>query len=163
MTRSKDKALVCWFEELGARDVPIVGGKNASLGEMFNTLKQKGIRVTDGFATTAKAYWEFLEYNSLLEPIQGYLGELERGELTLEQTGKTIRRLILRARFPEELSAAIHDAYKELNRRFNAEHVDVAVRSSATAEDLPTASFAGQQETFLNNSGDTELLEACRK
>jgi pyruvate,water dikinase len=157
------KAYVRWFEELGVGDVAIVGGKNASLGEMLRTLKTKGIRVPDGFATTAQAYREFLEFNKLNDKIQTHLDEWERGEKTLEQTGKAIRRLIAHGQFPEGLADAILKAYAELNRRYHADHVDVAVRSSATAEDLPTASFAGQQETFLNITGDKELLEATRR
>jgi pyruvate,water dikinase len=154
---------ICWFEHLRSSDVPIVGGKNASLGEMVHTLKGEGIRVPDGFATTANAYWYFLEANHLVDVIQGHLNEWKSGTQTLEKTGRAIRRHILRAHFPDDLAAAILEAYHELDNRYKMEHVDVAVRSSATAEDLPQASFAGQQETFLNVSGDRELLEACQK
>jgi pyruvate, water dikinase len=154
---------VRWFEDLNAQDVPIVGGKNASLGEMTRSLKNKGIHVPDGFATTAEAYRNFLEFNNLNTTLQKWLQELEKGEKTLEETGKTIRRLILHAQFPQELRNAILHAYAELSKRYGVEHVDVAVRSSATAEDLPTASFAGQQETFLNISNEVELLAACHK
>ena len=152
-----------WFETLSANDVPLVGGKNASLGEMIGTLKDKGIRVPDGFATTSGAYWEFLKAHELSAEIQSLLDDWENGDKSLEKVGKSIRRLFLRVRFPEEIAKAIRNAYSELGQRYNTDEVDVAVRSSATAEDLPTASFAGQQETFLNVTGDEELLEACRK
>lgn len=152
-----------WFESLRAGDVPSVGGKNASLGEMYYTLKGDGIRVPDGFATTSKAYWHFLEANHLIEPLQAQLTEWENGAQTLEKTGRAIRRHILRAHFPADLAETIREAYHALCERYHTDHVDVAVRSSATAEDLPQASFAGQQETFLNISGDRELLDACQK
>ncbi len=154
---------VRWFEALTIADVPLVGGKNASLGEMTHALKPKGIQVPDGFATTASAYWEFLDFNHLTDKIGALLSEHQRGGITLEQAGKGIRRLFAHAQFPPELADAIRRHYSELSARYDAEHVDVAVRSSATAEDLPHASFAGQQETFLNISGEAELLEACRK
>ncbi len=154
---------VRWFETLSADDVPLVGGKNASLGEMIGTLKDKGIMVPDGFATTSGAYWEFLKANELTDEIRSLLEGWENGDKSLEKAGKSIRRLFLRTRFPKEIAEAIRNAYSELGQRYNTDEVDVAVRSSATAEDLPTASFAGQQETFLNVTGDEELLEACRK
>jgi pyruvate, water dikinase len=155
--------LVRWFETLNNRDVPLVGGKNASLGEMVSTLKTKGIRIPDGFATTASAYWRFLETNHLKDKIQFILKEQENGTKSLEETGKEIRRLFLRSHFPEDIAQEIKQAYYELSRRYHQSEVDVAVRSSATAEDLPSASFAGQQESFLNISGEDELLEACRR
>jgi pyruvate,water dikinase len=152
-----------WFDDITSDDVSRVGGKNASLGEMVRTLKPKGIYVPDGFATTAQAYWEFLEANQLTGKIEHHLQRLHSGEETLEQVGRAIRRLILHARFPDSLTEAIRNSYAELSRRYGVEETDVAVRSSATAEDLPHASFAGQQETFLNISHETELLDACRK
>ncbi|HIK28428.1 MAG: phosphoenolpyruvate synthase [Oscillatoriaceae bacterium SKW80] len=151
-----------WFETLSALDVSLVGGKNASLGEMFRALKHQGIKVPDGFATTTEAYKKFVEANELNDKIQLLLEKFKSGEKSLEQTGKAIRRLFSRAQFPEEIALAIENAYRELSRRYHTEEVDVAVRSSATAEDLPDASFAGQQETFLNISGIPEVLEACR-
>lgn len=157
------KNYVRWFDEISAADVPLVGGKNASLGEMYRTLTKKGIRVPYGFATTAEAYWAYLEENNLVGKIELHLKNLNRGTDTLAQTGKAIRRLFLHTHFPEELAETIKTYYAELSKHYGMEHPDVAVRSSATAEDLPHASFAGQQETFLNVSGDTELLEACRK
>jgi pyruvate,water dikinase len=158
-----NNAYVQWFERLGSGDVPTVGGKNASLGEMIRALKKEGVRVPDGFATTSEAYWRFLEANDLSEKIQTLLRELKRGEKSLDKAGKSIRRLFLRAELPEEISTPIREAYRELGKRYDTDEVDVAVRSSATAEDLPEASFAGQQETFLNVTGEEELLEACRK
>lgn len=152
-----------WLDQTGSNDVKTVGGKNASLGEMISSLKEEGIRVPAGFATTSKAYRDFLEANDLKEKIEEKLGELEKEERSLESVGKSIRRLFLKAEFPEKMTEVIGKAYEELCNKYDSEEVDVAVRSSATAEDLPEASFAGQQETFLNISGTDELLDACRK
>jgi pyruvate, water dikinase len=154
---------VRWFEDLNANDVPSVGGKNASLGEMIGALKDEGISVPDGFATTADAYRAFLAYNDLDEEIARYLDILKSGDKPLSWVGRAIRRLFLGSQFPEDLADAILEAYQQLCDRYNTDHVDVAVRSSATAEDLPTASFAGQQETFLNVSGGSELIDTCRR
>lgn len=154
---------VRWLENLSSDDVPLVGGKNASLGEMIGALKEKGIRVPDGFATTAEAYWKFLEANDLTGKLQALLKDLKSGEKPLDQVGKAIRSLFLHAEFPADIARDIREAYRELCRRSGAEEVDVAVRSSATAEDLPEASFAGQQETFLNVTGEAALMEACRR
>jgi len=154
---------VRWFETLGSHDVKLVGGKNASLGEMIGTLKEKGIQVPDGFATTAEAYWKFLEANDLTAQIKSLLQELKNQKKPLDKVGKAIRSLFLHAEFPEAIAQDIREAYQELCRRYGAEEVDVAVRSSATAEDLPEASFAGQQETFLNVTGEAALMEACRR
>jgi pyruvate, water dikinase len=159
----QDDRYVRWFETLKNTDVPLVGGKNASLGEMVRNLKDHGIPVPQGFATTAAAYWEFLKANNLSSKIEALLKDWQRGAKSLEETGKAIRRLFLRSQYPQEIAAAISIAYHELGRRYNVNDVDVAVRSSATAEDLPDASFAGQQESFLNVSGDHELIEACRR
>jgi pyruvate,water dikinase len=154
---------VRWFEDLDSDDVSLVGGKNASLGEMLQALKEKGVRVPDGFATTADAYWAFLEANDLQEEIRAHIQDLQSGNASLQETGKGIRRLFRYASFPQDIAGRIMDAYHELGKRYDVKEVDVAVRSSATAEDLPEASFAGQQETFLNVTGEDELLEACRK
>jgi len=159
----QDDRYVRWFETLDNTAVPLVGGKNASLGEMVRTLKDQGIPVPHGFATTAAAYWEFLKVNNLPGKIEALLKDWHQGAKSLEETGKAIRRLFLRAQFPQEITAAIIIAYHELSQRYKGNDVDVAVRSSATAEDLPDASFAGQQESFLNVSGDHELMEACRR
>lgn len=152
-----------WFENLSNRDVPLVGGKNASLGEMIATLSEAGIRVPDGFATTAAAYRTFLACNDLEEKIRRQLEDYRQEKISLHQAGEAIRTLIRRGRWPEEIAVTIRDAYGELGRRYGSDEVDVAVRSSATAEDLPDASFAGQQETFLNITGAEELLDACRR
>jgi pyruvate, water dikinase len=153
---------VRWFADLSAQDVALVGGKNASLGEMIQALRAEGICVPDGFATTAEAYETFLEANDLLPKIQGAFEDLRTGRKPLAQVGRTLRRLFHRAQFPDDIVEAIRQAYGELSQRYQVEDVDVAVRSSATAEDLPEASFAGQQETFLNITGAAKLLEACR-
>ena len=162
----KENPYVRWFEELGTDDVPIAGGKNASLGEMIQGLKSKGIQVPGGFATTADAYWKYLEENDLSGKIEALLEDLKGGEKPLEKVGESIRTLFEQARFPDEIAERIRTAYRELGERASTgggDEVDVAVRSSATAEDLPDASFAGQQETFLNVKGEEELLSACRK
>jgi len=160
---TNENQYIRWFENLNAKDVPVVGGKNASLGEMIRALKDADIRVPDGFATTSAAYWEFLEANDLKGKIKSSLEDMESGKKPLEKTGKSIRDLFLKGHFPEKIAEAIRNAYYELCKRHNTDELDVAVRSSATAEDLPEASFAGQQESFLNMSGEEELLEACRK
>lgn len=152
-----------WFTDLTNQDVEIVGGKNASLGEMIGTFKEEGVRVPDGFATTAEAYRQFLQHNDLKEQIKSNIDRLEKEEQSLEETGKIIRRLFYQAQFPPEVEQAIRQAYQELSQKYDTEEVDIAARSSATAEDLPEASFAGQQESFLNVTGETEVLEACRK
>jgi pyruvate,water dikinase len=154
---------VLWFEDLARGDVARVGGKNSSLGEMVRTLGKKGVKVPDGFATTADAYWRFLEANGFQETMTARLAELAAGKATLAETGSAIRQTILRGDWPKETEEAIRVAYRELCRRSGKKELDVAVRSSATAEDLPDASFAGQQETFLNIRGETALLDACRR
>jgi len=163
MSRNKQTELIRWFESLDSGDVAAVGGKNASLGEMVRSLKQEEVRVPDGFATTAAAYRRFLEANDLEERIVGLIEELHSGDRELASVGKSIRRLLRQGEFSEELFSAVREAYAALCERYDRDEVDVAVRSSATAEDLPGASFAGQQETFLNVTGQDELLEACRK
>ena len=150
-----------WFEELNKQDIPLVGGKNASLGEMVGALRPAGIKVPPGFATTAAAYRYFLSENGLDEKIPSCLEGYHAGDISLHQAGETIRRLIRRGRWPRLLKEQISGAYHTLCQRCG-EELAVAVRSSATAEDLPDASFAGQQETYLNICGDEELLDACR-
>ena len=156
-------AHVVWFEALRRTDVPRVGGKNASLGEMVATLACQGVNVPPGFALTAEAFWRFVDANSLQPVIASALAELDGGKLSLAETGLTIRRAMLRGEWPAETVEAIRLAYDELNRRVGQTDIDVAVRSSATAEDLPEASFAGQQETYLNIRGERALLDACRR
>ncbi len=158
-----DKTYIRWFETLSSDDVPQVGGKNASLGEMIQALQEEGVQVPAGFATTAKTYWGFVAANDLADEIKAQLEAFHAGEVSLEKAGQEIRRLFRHGRFPDESADAIRDAYRELSQRYDSDQVDVAARSSATAEDLPEASFAGQQETFLNVTGEQDLLEACRK
>ena len=154
---------IAWFETLGRHDVPRVGGKNASLGEMVQTLAAGGIRVPPGFATTADAYWLYVSANNLQERMTSFLAEWETGKATLAETGQAIRNIFLKGDWPAEIEADIRIAYRELSSRAGVDEVEVAVRSSATAEDLPDASFAGQQETFLNIKGETALIDACRR
>ncbi len=151
------------FSELGINDIPVVGGKNASLGEMFRHLSAEGVRVPDGFATTAEAYRHYLEHNHLTDRIQVRLKGVDSDNLTqLEQAGTEVRRWIFEASMPPDLAGEITAAYENLARQYGTEP-DVAVRSSATAEDLPNASFAGQQDTFLNIRGVENLLIVCRR
>jgi pyruvate, water dikinase len=153
---------VVWFETLGMGDVNVVGGKNASLGEMIRALSASGVSVPHGFATTALAYREFLQHEGLSDRINAALSALDVDDIkALTETGATIRRWIVATPFPAHLEQAIIAAYRELNRQAGAE-ISVAVRSSATAEDLPEASFAGQQETFLNVCGLDSLLIAVK-
>jgi pyruvate, water dikinase len=160
---SNKKPSIRWLNTLGIQDVPIVGGKNASLGEMLRSLTQKGIKVPDGFATTSTAYWDFLKFNCLDEKFVKLITEMKKKKMTLERIGESIRQLILASRFPSDIIEEIVTAYRMLGKKYHQNHVDVAVRSSATAEDLPSASFAGQQETFLNVRGEKELLQACKR
>jgi pyruvate,water dikinase len=157
------KTWVRWFEELSIDDVAEVGGKNASLGEMVRTLGGAGVQVPAGFAITSDAYWEFIDQGGLREPIGNLLAGMAGGQQSLEQVGAGIRSLILEADLPAGVAASVVDAYRRLSKRFGTDRADVAVRSSATAEDLPDASFAGQQETFLNVVGEADLLDACRR
>ncbi|MCW8193497.1 phosphoenolpyruvate synthase [Proteobacteria bacterium 005FR1] len=155
-------AYVRWFEDLGNHDVESVGGKNASLGELIRSLRSEGVQVPGGFATTAQAYRAFLEHNQLSDVLREQIAQLSQDEKSLKQVGETVRRAFRRAEFPDDIAAEIRNAYAELSQRNSTDSVAVAVRSSATAEDLPEASFAGQQETYLNIRGADELLSACR-
>lgn len=158
-----DAPHVIWFENLGRGDVARVGGKNASLGEMVGHLGAEGVSVPPGFATTAGAYWRFVDANGLKAAIEGALNDFKAGKASLQETGQNIRRAFLRGDWPDEAAHQIREAYRELSNRSGAVDTDVAVRSSATAEDLPDASFAGQQESFLNIRGEAALLNACRR
>lgn len=160
--RTKEKQLV-WFEEVGAEDVAAVGGKNASLGEMIRELKGKGIPVPGGFATTASAYRAFLQANNLAERIHDQLEDYRHKRKRLHEAGEAIRQMFADAHLPSGLAELIRSSYRALGERYHAENVDVAVRSSGTAEDLPEASFAGQQESFLNVTGEQSVLDACKK
>lgn len=148
-----------WYENLRNKDVGIVGGKNASLGEMISQLHSHGVRVPAGFATTSYAYWEFLAHNNLKREIHTTLSMLKKDKSNLAEVGKRVRNLFLAAEFPPGIEEEILHAYRMLCKISKNE--SVAVRSSATAEDLPSASFAGQQESFLNISDEKSLLNAC--
>ncbi len=182
---AKDKAFVLWFEEVGIADIAIVGGKNASLGEMIRQLTPVGVRVPTGFATTAYAYRYFIEKAGLEAKLRQGFSDLDVEDVNnLRQRGMQARSLILNTPFPEELANAIAQAYQQLCQRYGNDpqefceqfepeyrdtclqsnyNIDVAVRSSATAEDLPDASFAGQQETYLNVHGVKAVEQACHK
>ena len=181
---SKDHAFVLWFNQVGIADVPLVGGKNASLGEMIQQLLPKGVRVPNGFATTAYAYRYFVRQAGLEVKLRQLLSDLDVEDMgNLRERGRQARSLVLSTPFPPELEQAIVTAYEQLCDHYEADlqncktltddrkescglygrDVDVAVRSSATAEDLPDASFAGQQETYLNVHGVSAVLEACHK
>ncbi|EGJ31514.1 MULTISPECIES: phosphoenolpyruvate synthase [Moorena] len=184
-TSAKDKAFVLWFEQVGIADIPLVGGKNASLGEMIRQLTPVGVRVPSGFATTAYAYRYFIEKAGLEAKLRQAFLDLDVEDVNnLRQRGIQARSLILNTPFPEELANAIAQGYQQLCQRYGNDpqefceqfepedrdtclqsnyNTDVAVRSSATAEDLPDASFAGQQETYLNVHGVKGVLEACHK
>lgn len=170
----KSQYYILWFDEINKDDIPLVGGKNANLGEMFQNLSHtvsqtfpgEKIQVPYGFAVTAYSYRYFIEQNVLDKKIHEALDGLDTHDMkSLEEVGRKIREMITSAPFPEELSKAIFGAYHELAKKLSIEdgNVDVAVRSSATAEDLPDASFAGQQESYLNIRGEHELLEAIKK
>jgi pyruvate,water dikinase len=184
-TNTKEKAFILWFEEVGIVDIPLVGGKNASLGEMIRQLVPQGVKVPGGFATTAYAYNYFIESAGLEVRLREIFANLDVEDVQkLQETGKQARALILNTPFPLELEKAIADAYFQLCERYGINEeicarfegdrerqackeysydTDVAVRSSATAEDLPDASFAGQQETYLNVHGVKNVLQACHK
>lgn len=152
-----------WFADIGIEDVPLVGGKNASLGEMFCELTRHGVQVPDGFAVTAEAYRHFLQETGLVAKIRQLLGGLDTRDMAnLHQRGTQIRQAILAAELPRDLAAEIVTAYQSFPGGALAP-VDVAVRSSATAEDLPDASVAGQHETYLNVSGPLAVLDCCKR
>ena len=153
---------VRWLDELSNRDVALVGGKNASLGEMLQQLSSAGVQVPGGFATTAAAYWAFVRENELDTLIADQTQKLDRGERSLQDVGETIRQAFRQGSFPQTIAHAIRETYHELSRRHEQANLAVAIRSSATAEDLPEASFAGQQETYLNIQGADDVLQSCR-
>ena len=150
---------VKWFEEIGAQDVALVGGKNASLGEMIRNLGKKGVNIPTGFAITAEAYKYVVEKAGISQKIKDTLAGLDTHDMeNLAERGEKIRNLIANSPCPKELEEEIRICYRKMEERFG-KNVDVAVRSSATAEDLPTASFAGQQTSYLNVRGEDDLLE----
>ncbi|MDP3765447.1 MAG: phosphoenolpyruvate synthase, partial [Nanoarchaeota archaeon] len=159
----KEKKFILWFNELTIDDVPLVGGKNASLGEMYRNLTKHGVKIPNGFAVTAYAYNYFLEKAKIRDDIKRILEGLDTSSMkNLKERGRKARETILKSELPKELREEIIKAYKKLCNKYGA-NTDVAVRSSATAEDLPDASFAGQQETYLNIRGEHALLEATKK
>jgi len=163
LKRKRNTALILWFKELGIKDVPLVGGKNASLGEMYQKLTKKRVKIPNGFAITAFAYHDFTEKAGIKKEIKKILKGVDAKNIRqLQDRGRRVRETILAATFPEYLEKAIIDAYRKMERLYG-KRCDTAVRSSATAEDLPDASFAGQQETFLNIRGDAVLLDACKR
>ncbi len=162
-TQVSRQALVLPFEEVGIADIPLVGGKNASLGEMIQQLEPKGVKVPTGFATTAYAYRHFIQAAGLEVKLREIFAALNVENVNnLQQCGKKARLLMLQTPFPQDLQEAIAIAYQTLCQKYG-DDTDVAVRSSATAEDLPDASFAGQQETYLNVHGLKAVLESCYK
>ncbi|MBI4148927.1 phosphoenolpyruvate synthase [Candidatus Woesearchaeota archaeon] len=201
---NRNRQFILWFSELGIKDVPVVGGKNASLGEMYRLLTKKGVRIPNGFAITAHAYQYLLERGNLREKMKDALHGLKKSDVEqLASVGRKVREMILAAEFPDDLRREIVAAYQKLSKEYPHPHhnaavdvseiatrtlpasarskraiseyaqehapgfspavLDVAVRSSATAEDLPDASFAGQQETYLNVVGEHELIDSCKK
>ncbi len=168
---ARAQAFILWFDRVGINDIPLVGGKNASLGEMIQQLTAKGVNVPNGFATTAAAYRYFIAQAGLEPKLHQIFADLDVDNLqNLRERGEQARSLILNTPFPQELELEIANAYAQLCALYDPDLVedglnntDVAVRSSATAEDLPDASFAGQQETFLNVHGVDRVLEACHK
>lgn len=162
MDHQTSKKWIRWFSDISLSEVPLVGGKNASLGEMYRELAPQGIRVPNGFAITADAYWNFLSTTGTDAKIRVFLKELKRDDVdSLRASGERIRHAIMAAEIPKALQDLIVEAYAKLCGE--AASIDVAVRSSATAEDLPDASFAGQQESYLNVSGQQALLATCKR
>lgn len=155
--------LILDLKSVGINDIPLVGGKNASLGEMIQKLSTLGIRIPGGFVITIEAYNQFIAHNQLDEKIRHLINDIDHEQVeSLRRCGLSIRQLIRNSPFPKELSQQIIQAYYDLSNKYAQESTDVAVRSSATAEDLPNASFAGQQETYLNVRGPAALMDAVR-
>ncbi len=158
-----NNTFIKWWSEVGIEDVPLVGGKNAALGEMYSNLVPKGVNIPDGFAITAEAYRHFLKETGLDEEIKKILSDLDTKDIhNLQKRGEKVRKAILKADLPKDLKEKIGEAYKKLEEKYGKDR-DVAVRSSATAEDLPGASFAGQQETYLNVRGIRDVLAYTKK
>ena len=163
MAEKHDEELILWFDDIGIDDVPLVGGKNASLGEMYQHLTSKGVAVPHGFAITAYAYRYLLKAAGIEDDIKSVLSDLDIEDMhNLAERGQKCRDIIRNAPFPDDLRDAVIAAYQKMEAEYG-ENVDVAVRSSATAEDLPDASFAGQQETYLNIHGYENIIQNCRK
>lgn len=158
-----------WFKDISIQDIPLVGGKNASLGEMFSQLTNVGVIVPNGFCVTSDGYWRFLAYNKYEDKIRLILEEMDQSYqetadlLCIQKAGSVVREMIANGIMPDDLATDIKQAYQDLSLAYGVQHADVAVRSSATAEDLPNASFAGQQESYLNVTNDQQLLDMCKK
>ena len=151
------------FSEIKIEDLPLVGGKNASLGEMYSSLSTKGIIIPEGFAVTADGYWQFMNENKLIPVISELLAALDSNTFNnLSSIALQIRNKIVEGKFPENLGNEIKEAYRQLEKSTGKDKT-FAIRSSATAEDLPNASFAGQQETYLNVKGESNLIKACQR
>jgi pyruvate,water dikinase len=154
---------VVQLDQVGMKDIDLVGGKNASLGEMLQNLTKLGVSIPGGFVITVNAYQEFIRHNNLDEKIRALVKQIDYKSVeSLRRSGLQIRNVIRNGRFPSHLSQEIIDCYYDLSKRYDQEGTDVAVRSSATAEDLPDASFAGQQETYLNVRGPAALMDSVR-
>ncbi len=161
---AKPKKFILWFKNVSKGDSKLVGGKNSSLSEMFSKLSRKGVNIPNGFALTSNAYWYFLKENGIDKKLKEIFKNFNPKSLTsLKKTGILARQLIFKGKFPKDLENQIIKNYKLLSKEYSADNTDVAVRSSATAEDLKTASFAGQMETYLNIKGEKELLNAIKK
>ncbi|GGC13740.1 phosphoenolpyruvate synthase [Novosphingobium endophyticum] len=161
MASRQSNPSIVWLEKLSIGDIPSVGGKNASLGELVRQLGRAGVRVPTGFATTAQAFRDFVKLNAIEPAMREHVELYRSGQKNLQDAGHAIRELMLASELPEGFADQIRHAYAELAERAGARDPAVAVRSSATAEDLPDASFAGQHETFLNIRGEQALLDAC--
>ena len=157
------KKYIVDLSEVKLSDLDLVGGKNASLGEMIQNIGKLGVNIPGGFAITVEAYWEFIRYNNLDKKIRDLMGDLIKDDLvSLRKTGLEIRQIIRNGDWPADLKTEIKESYSLLSQKYDQEMTDVAVRSSATAEDLPDASFAGQQETYLNVRGPEQILSSVR-
>ncbi len=164
MKKSTKPSYILWLDQIGIGDVSLVGGKNASLGEMYQHLKAKHIPIPSGFAITSSAYRYVLESGGAIEPLRRLFSNVDVTDPeAVAKVGKKARDIVLHCEIPPDLEKEIVQAYHNLSALYKQKNTDVAVRSSATAEDLPTASFAGQQETYLNISGEQELLHACKR
>jgi len=163
MADKHDKAFILWFDDILIEDVALIGGKNASLCEMYQKLTSKGVAVPHGFAITSYAYRNLIKTAGIENDVKDAMAGLDTHDMkNLQERGKKVRNIIRNAEFPDDLRQAIIEAYRKMEEEYGP-NVDVAVRSSATAEDLPDASFAGQPETFLNIRGTDALIENCRK
>jgi len=160
----KLKKFILWFKDISKKDLDLVGGKNASLGEIFSKLAEKGINVPNGFAITTSAYWHFLKENQIDKKLEELFKKFNPNNLkNLQETGKKARELILKAKFPKDLEAEIILAYKKLSKEYGSKNADVAIRTSGVVEDTPDASFAGQFESYLNVVGQKNVLLAIKK